>query len=96
MDSDPRMNGGTVVNGMTAKVEMCKFFAKRSCKQSNDCSFLHEAKKKIPKGGGKGSGKRHNGSKDKCYNCGKVTVPPHRSKDFPEPRKLHYLRRLPR
>jgi hypothetical protein len=95
LDSDPRVSGGTyVANAMVAtggKEGVCRFFAKGSCKRGKDCKFLHDKPSKTPaEGGGKGKGKRATKGtfkKDKCFNCGRVTNPPHRAATCPEPKR---------
>ena len=92
MDSDPRMNSGNVVNAMAVtKLELCKFYQKGLCKRGKDCRFSHEKGARQPpgKGGSKGKGGKAGKDKtrvpkDQCFNCGKVTDPPHRAAECPE------------
>jgi hypothetical protein len=52
LDSDPRMSGNShVVNAMAAtsgKGDVCRFFAKGTCKRGKDCRFLNENPRRSP------------------------------------------------
>ena len=95
LDSDPRMSSGYVVNAMAvAKSEVCRFVAKGSCSRGKECRYSHDSGGRASKGGGKGSkkGQKGKGATDKkdwnkCFNCGKITDPPHRAKDCPEAKR---------
>lgn len=88
LDCDPRTNGATIVNAMVVKNELCKFHMKGLCRRGENCRYSHEVKPKA-KGSGKGGTKgKKNRDKDRCFNCGKVTDPPHRAADCPEKKAM--------